>query len=129
MRCHAGLMPQSLRATIGRKTIDLFSTLRHWNLRNLTLQQEYYLTSTRDFFPQYARLYNAAASPASRLRSAGLVGNYTSSFRPLASQTRLAEVANGIERVANSNAANSTGSETSVNRTETSTTHNEYRTV
>ena len=27
------------------------------------------------FFPQYARLYNAAASPASRLRSAGLVGN------------------------------------------------------
>ena len=26
-------------------------------------------------FPQYARLYNAAASPASRLRSAGLVGN------------------------------------------------------
>ena len=72
---HAGLMPQSLRATIGRKTIDLFSTLRHWNLRNLTLQQECYLTSTRDFFPQYVRLYNAAASPASRLRSAGLVGN------------------------------------------------------
>ena len=27
------------------------------------------------FFPQYAQLYNAAASPASRLRSAGLVGN------------------------------------------------------
>ena len=27
------------------------------------------------FFPQYARLYNAAASPASRVRSAGLVGN------------------------------------------------------
>ena len=47
---HAGLMPQSLRATIGRKTIDLFSTLRRWNLRNLTLQQECYLTSTRDFF-------------------------------------------------------------------------------
>ena len=43
-------MPQSLRATIGRKTIDLFSTLRHWNLRNLTLQQECYLKSTRDFF-------------------------------------------------------------------------------
>ena len=36
-------MPQSLRATIGRKTIDLFSTLRHWNLKNLTLQQECYL--------------------------------------------------------------------------------------
>ena len=47
---HAGLMPQSLRATIGRKTIDLFSILRHWNLRNLTLQQECYLTSSRDFF-------------------------------------------------------------------------------
>ena len=30
------------------------------------------------FFLQYARLYNAAASPASRLRSAGLVGNYFS---------------------------------------------------
>ena len=43
-------MPQSPRATIGRKTIDLFSTLRHWNFRNLTLQQECYLTSTRDFF-------------------------------------------------------------------------------
>ena len=44
-------MPQSLRATKDNwKTIDLFSTLRHWNLRNLTLQQECYLTSTRDFF-------------------------------------------------------------------------------
>ena len=48
--------------------------LRHWNLRNLTLQQECYLTNTRDFFRQhstFARLYNAAASPAPRLRSAG----------------------------------------------------------
>ena len=65
--------------------------LRHWNLRNLTLQQECYLTagmlpynrnvtlqtflsSTRDFYrlhSTFARLYNAAASPASRLRSAG----------------------------------------------------------
>ena len=44
---HASLMPQSLRDTIARKTIDLFSTLRHWNL---TLQQECYLTSIRDFF-------------------------------------------------------------------------------
>ena len=43
-------MPQSLRATIGRKTTDPFFTLRHWNLRNLTLQQECYLTSTQDFF-------------------------------------------------------------------------------
>ena len=52
------------------KTIDLFP-LRHWNLRNLTLQQECYLTSTRAFFRTFARLYNAAATPASRLRSAG----------------------------------------------------------
>ena len=53
-------------------------SLRHWNLRNLTLQQECYLTKflsmTRDLNRQhktFARLYNAAASPASRLRSAG----------------------------------------------------------
>ena len=53
-------------------------SLRHWNLRNLTLQQECYLTTflsiTRDLNRQhktFARLYNAAASPASRLRSAG----------------------------------------------------------
>ena len=44
--------------------------LRHWNLRNLTLQQECYLTSTRAFFRTFAGLYNAAASPASHLRSA-----------------------------------------------------------
>ena len=43
--------------------------------------QESYLTTGMlpykhsRFFPQYARLYNAAASPASRLPSAGLVGN------------------------------------------------------
>ena len=34
--------------------------LRHWNLRNLTLQQECYLTSTRAFFRTFAQLYNAA---------------------------------------------------------------------
>ena len=70
---HAGLMPQSLRATIGRKTIagPLFHT-------TLLESQESYLTTGMlpykhsRFFPQYARLYNAAASPASRLRSAGL---------------------------------------------------------
>ena len=38
--------------------------LRHRNLRNLTLQ-------TLWLFSAYARLYNAVASPASRLRSAG----------------------------------------------------------
>ena len=36
---------------------------RHWNFRNLTLQQECYLASTRAFFRTFARLYNAAASP------------------------------------------------------------------
>ena len=53
-------------------------SLRLWNLRNLTLQQECYLTTflsiTRDLNRQhktFARLYDAAASPASRLRSAG----------------------------------------------------------
>ena len=38
--------------------------LRHRNLRNLTLQ-------TLELFSAYSRLYNAVASPASRLRSAG----------------------------------------------------------
>ena len=45
--------------------------LRHWNLRNLTLQQECYLASTPAYFHTFARLYNAAALPASRLCSAG----------------------------------------------------------
>ena len=45
--------------------------IRHWNVRNLTLQQECYLTSKWTFFRTFAWLYNAAASPASRLRSAG----------------------------------------------------------
>ena len=57
------LTSQSLRATIG----PLQFSLRHWNLRNLTLHSGMlpYKHST------FARLYNAAASPASRLRSAG----------------------------------------------------------
>ena len=50
--------------------------LRHWNLRNLTLQQETGMlpyTEALGLFSvlKFARLYNAAASPASRLRSAG----------------------------------------------------------
>ena len=75
---YAALTSQSLCATIGPgrcKTIELFS-IRHWNLRNLKLQQECYLTNTRAFFrlhSTFARLYNAAASPSSRLRR--LVGN------------------------------------------------------
>ena len=61
---HAALTSQCLRAATG----PLQFSLRHWNLRNLTLQ------ITGDFFRQhstFARLYNAAASLASRLRSAG----------------------------------------------------------
>ena len=45
--------------------------LRHWNLRNRTLQT--YLSINRDFLrlhSTFARLYNAAASAASRLCSA-----------------------------------------------------------
>ena len=47
--------------------------LRHWNVRNLTLQQECHLTSTWAFFRTFAWLYNAATLPASRLCSAGLL--------------------------------------------------------
>ena len=64
------LFPSSLES----KTIDLlFPT-------SLESQESYLTTGMLPYkrsrsFPQYARLYNAAASPASRLRSAGLVGN------------------------------------------------------
>ena len=43
------------------------------------------------FFPQYARLYNAAVSPASRLRSAGLVGNKWQLFE-IGARLKLASV-------------------------------------
>ena len=55
------------------KTIDLlFPT-------SMESQESYLMLPYKHsrFFLQYARLYNAAASPASRLRSAGLVGNNT----------------------------------------------------
>ena len=94
---HAGLMSQSLRATIGRKTTDPFFTLRHWNLRNLTLQQECYLTSTRGFFRNthgsimlpprqprvFARLGSLAISTPSRIptEQAYLVSIYTESIK------------------------------------------------
>ena len=51
---------------------SLESQESYLTLRNVTLQTR--LLITRDFFRQhstFARLYNAAASPASRLRSAG----------------------------------------------------------
>ena len=78
---YAALTLQSLCVTIGplqASTTSLES--RESNLkagmlpynRNVTLQT--FLSSTRDFYrlhSTFARLYNAAASPASRLRSAG----------------------------------------------------------
>ena len=54
----------SLHWSVARQFTPL--PLRHRNLRNLTLQ-------TLELFSAFARLYNAAASPASRLRSAGLL--------------------------------------------------------
>ena len=53
-------------------TKSLESQESYVTLRNVTLRTR--LSITRDFFRQhstFARLYNAAASPASRLRSAG----------------------------------------------------------
>ena len=71
--------------------------LRHWNLRNLTVQTCLTLLTclsiTQDFFrlhSTFARLYNATALPASRLRSAGLVGNkWITIFREEASPSLL----------------------------------------
>ena len=68
---YPALTSQSLRATIGplQDNWPLFhyvieiSGILPYN-RNVALQ-------TLEFFSAYARLYNAAASPASRLRSAG----------------------------------------------------------
>ena len=54
--------------------MSLESQESYLTLRNLTLQR--CLLITRDFFrlhSTFARLYNAAASPASHLRSAGLL--------------------------------------------------------
>ena len=78
---YAALTLQSLRVTIGplqASTTSLESQecyltagMLPYN-RNVTLQT--FLSSTRNFYrlhSTFARLYNAAASPASRLRSAG----------------------------------------------------------
>ena len=65
--CGLQLTSQSLRTVI---VVSQFS-LCHWSLRNLTLHSGT-LQITRDFFrlqSTFARLYNAAALPASRLRS------------------------------------------------------------
>ena len=46
-----GLTSPSLRATISSSAKQSTTySLRHWNLRNLTLQQECYLTNARDLF-------------------------------------------------------------------------------
>ena len=78
---YAALTLQSLRVTIGplqASTTSLESQESYLTAgmlpynRNVTLQT--FLSSTRDFYrlhSTFARLYNAAASPASRLRSAG----------------------------------------------------------
>ena len=78
---YAALTLQSLRVTIGplqASTASLESRESYLTAgmlpynRNVTLQT--FLSSTRDFYrlhSTFARLYNAAASPASRLRSAG----------------------------------------------------------
>ena len=78
---YAALTLQSLRVTIGPLQVSttslesresyLTAGMLPYN-RNVTLQT--FLSSTRDFYrlhSTFARLYNAAASPASRLRSAG----------------------------------------------------------
>ena len=74
---HRRSEPRGLDATISARynwSVARQSTpfpLRRWNLRNLTLQQECYLTTflsiTREFFRPHstvARLYDAAASQA-----------------------------------------------------------------
>ena len=78
---YAALTLQSLRVTIGplqASTTSLESQESYLTAgmlpynKNVTLQT--FLSSTRDFnrlHSTFARLYNAAASPASRLRSAG----------------------------------------------------------
>ena len=78
---YAALTLQSLRVTIGplqASTTSLESRESYLTAgmlpynRNVTLQT--FLSSTRDFYrlhSTFARLYKAAASPASRLRSAG----------------------------------------------------------
>ena len=87
---YAALTLQSLRVTIGplqASTTSLESQESYLTAgmlpynRNVTLQT--FLSSTRDFnrlHSTFARLYNAAASPASRLRSAGSLAIRTCLF-------------------------------------------------
>ena len=87
---YAALTLQSLRVTIGplqASTTSLESQESYLTAgmlpynRNVTLQT--FLSSTRDFYrlhSTFARLYNAAASPASRLRSAGSLAIISNSY-------------------------------------------------
>ena len=89
---YAALTLQSLRVTIGpfqASTTSLESQESYLTAgmlpynRNVTLQT--FLSSTRDFYrlhSTFARLYNAAASPASRLRSAGSLAKTTTKEKP-----------------------------------------------
>ena len=95
---YAALTLQSLRVMIGplqASTTSLESQESYLTAgmlpynRNVTLQT--FLSSTRDFYrlhSTFARLYNAAASPASRLRSAGSLAI----IGPLSSETFLTGV-------------------------------------
>ena len=73
---HGIFLSQSLRAAIG----PLQFSLRHWNLRNLTLHSGMlpykHASRSLEIFSantglSHGSIINAAASPASRLRSAG----------------------------------------------------------
>ena len=107
----AALTLQSLRVTIGplqASTTSLESQESYLTAgmlpynRNVTLQT--FLSSTRDFYrlhSTFARLYNAAASPASRLRSAGslAIKGITRVYRELQGYTRVYKGLQGSTRV------------------------------
>ena len=69
--------PCTLPLSVARQLASY--SLRHWNLRNLTLQQECYLTNTRDFFrnthgsimlpPRQPRVFARLGSLAIKLRN------------------------------------------------------------
>ena len=90
---YVALTLQSLRVTIGplqASTTSLESLESYLTAgmlpynRNVTLQT--FLSSTRDFYrlhSTFARLYNAAASPASRLGSAGSLAMIRSTLKKI----------------------------------------------
>ena len=90
---HGIFLSQSLRAAVAVFTTSLESQESYLTLRNVTLQTR--LSITRDSFRQhstFARLYNAAASPASCLRSAGSLAineSYSTKFKSCRNETSL----------------------------------------